>query len=121
MGFFVCPPPHASLINLAVYLQARGISVGTNGRESVTGLELSTDSESNDGRLVAGEEVLSVTLQHVVPVVLLLDLLESSLAKTDHGLLGGMEGRLSLVHKVQEVRGFDGGRADFGLQEKKKK
>ena len=98
-----------------VYLQARRVSVGTNGRETISGLVLSTDRKGNDCRLVAGEKVFAVTLQDIIPVILFLNLLKSGLAKTDHGLLGRMEGRLGLVHKVQKVLGFDGGRVDFGL------
>jgi len=89
--------------------------VSANGREAVAGLVLASDGKGDDGGAVAGKVVFTVALEGVVPVVLLLDLLEAGLAQTQHGLLGGMKGRLSLVHKVEKVFGLDRSRVDLGL------
>lgn len=89
--------------------------MSANGREAVAGLVLASDGKGDDGGAVAGKVVFAVALEGVVPVVLLLDLLEAGLAQTQHGLLGGVEGRLGLVHKVEKVFGLDRSRVDLGL------
>lgn len=90
--------------------------MSADGREAIAGLVLASDSESDNGGAVAGKVVFAVALEGVVPVILLLDLLKARLAQTEHGLLGGVEGRLGLVHKVEKVFGLDGSRVDLGLE-----
>lgn len=60
-----------------------------------------SDNESEDGGVVAGEEVLLARTE--LPLIGLLELHEASSGEALLGLLHGVEGRRARVHKIEEA------------------